>query len=52
MSVNSRLKATQILDQSKAFYRQKLPEPKYARKGTVDIESLVTSKNGDRRILQ
>ena len=52
MSVNSRLKATKIIDQSKAFYRLKIPEPSCARKETVDIDILVTSKNGDRKILQ
>ena len=37
MSVNSRLKATQIIGQRKAFYRQRSPE-----------SSCVTCTNGDR----
>ena len=39
MSVNSRLKATMIIGQRKAFYRQIIPESSYARKETVDIPS-------------
>ena len=43
MSVNSRLKATKIIGQRRAFYRQGIPESSCARKGTVDIDILVTS---------
>ena len=42
MSVNSRLKATKIRGQKKAFHRQKIPEYSCARKETVDIDILVT----------
>ena len=52
MSVNSRLKATNIIGQSKAFHRQKIPEFRCARKETVNIDILVTSRNGDRNIMQ
>ena len=52
MSVNSRLKANRIIGQKKAFYRQRIPEPSCARKETVDIDILVTSRNGDRKIMQ
>ena len=52
MSVNSRLKATKITGQRKAFYRQRIPEPSCAKKEIVDIVILVTSRNGDRKILQ
>ena len=52
MSVNSRLKATKIIGHRKAFYRQRIPEFSYARKETVDIDILVTSRNGDRKIMQ
>ena len=45
MSVNSRLKATKITGQRKAFYRQRIPESSCARKETVDIYILVTSRN-------
>ena len=52
MSVNSGLKATKIIGQRKAFYRQRIPEPSCARKETVDIDILVTIRNGDRKIMQ
>ena len=52
MFVNSRLKATKIIGQSKAFYRQRIPESSCVRKETVDIDIIVTSKNGDRKIMQ
>ena len=52
MSVNSGLKATKIIGQRKAFYRQRIPEPSCARKEIVNIDILVTSKNGKRKIMQ
>ena len=52
MSANSRLKATKIIGQRKAFYRQRIPESSCAKKETVDIDILVTSSNGDRKIMQ
>ena len=52
MYVNSRLKATKIIGQRKAFYRQRIPESSCARKETVDIDNLVTSRNGDRKTMQ
>ena len=52
MSVNSGLKATKIIGHRKAFYRQRIPEFSYARKETVDIDILVTSRNGHRKIMQ
>ena len=52
MSVNSRLKAAKIIGQRKAFFRQRIPEPSCARKETVDIDILVTSRNGHRKIMQ
>ena len=52
MPLNSRLKATKIIGQRKAFVRQRIPEPSCARKETVDIDILVTSRNGDRKIMQ
>ena len=52
MSVNTRLKATKIIDQRKAFYRQRIPESSCAMKETVDIYILVTSRNDDRKIMQ
>ena len=52
MPFNSRLKATKIIDLRKAFYRQRIPESSCARKETVDIFIVVTSRNGDRKIMQ
>ena len=52
MSVNYGLKATKIISQRKAFYRQRIQEFSRARKKTVDIYVLGTSRNGDRKILQ
>ena len=52
MSINSKFKATEIIGQRKAFYRQKIPESSCARKEIDDIEILVTSRNGDRKIMQ
>ena len=49
MSVNSELKATKIIGQRKAFYRQRIPEFSCARKETVDIDILVTSRNGQKK---
>ena len=52
MSVDSGLKATKIIGQRKAFYRQRIPEFSCAREETVDIDIPVTSRNGDRKIMQ
>ena len=52
MSVNSRLKANKIIGQRKIFYRQRIPESSCARKGPVEIDILVTPRNGDRKIMQ
>ena len=52
MSVNSRLKTTKIIGQRKVFYRQLIPEPSCARKETADIDILVTSRNGDRKVMK
>ena len=51
MSLNSRLKATKIIGQRKAFYRQRIPESSCARKESVDIDIPVTSRNGERKIM-
>ena len=52
MSVNSRLKATKIIDQKKAFYRQRITESSCARKETIDIDILVTSRNGNGNLTE
>ena len=49
MSVNSELKTTKIIGQRKTFYRQRIPEFSCARKETVEIDILVTSRNGHRK---
>ena len=36
----------------KEFYRQRIPEFSCVRKETVDIDIFVTSRNGDRKIMQ
>ena len=51
MSVNSKLKATKIIVQRKVFYRQIIPDSSCARKETVNIDIVVTSRNGDRKIM-
>ena len=45
-------KASKIKGQKKAFCRQRIPESTCVRKETVDKDILVTSKNGDRKIMQ
>ena len=52
MSVNSGPKATKIIGQRKAFYRYGIPEFSCARKETVDVDILLTSTNGDRKVMQ
>ena len=52
MSVNSRLKAAKIIGQRKTFYWQRIPESSCVTKETVDIDILVTPRNGDRKITQ
>ena len=47
MSVISALEAILIIGQRKAFYRQRIPELSCVRKETVDIDILVTFRNGD-----
>ena len=52
MSAYSRLKATKIIGQRKAFHTQRTPESTCAWKETVDIDILVTSRKGDRKLMQ
>ena len=52
-SLHARLKDYfKALQEKEAFYRQRIPEPSCARKETVGIDILVTSRNGDRKIMQ
>ena len=46
------LKPFRSIVQRKAFYRQRIPESSCARKETVDMDILVTSRNSDRKIMQ
>ena len=52
LQLNSRLKANKIIGRGKVFSRQRIPQYSCARKETVDIDILVTSKNGDREIIK
>ena len=52
MSVKSRLKAIKIIGHRKAFYRQRIPELSCANKEAVDIDILVRSRNGHKKIMQ
>ena len=52
VSINSRLKTTQIIGQKKAFYSQIIPESGCVRKENLNLYILVASKNGDRKIIQ
>ena len=52
MSVISRLTATKMMGQRKAFYRQRILESSRARKETVEIDILKTSSNADRKMMQ
>ena len=40
------------MGQRKVFYRQRIPHFSHAREETIDIDILVTSRNGDRKIMQ
>ena len=40
------------MSQRKAFYRQRIPESRRARKEAVDIDTIVTPNYGDKKIKQ
>ena len=52
MSVNPRLKTNKIIGQRKEFFRQRMLESSCEGKETVDINILVTYRNGSRKIMQ
>ena len=52
MSVDYRAEATEIMGQKKTFYKQIIPESTCARKETANTDILVTSRNGDRKIMR
>ena len=39
----------QIIGKRKTFYSQRIPESRYAKKQTADIDILATSTNGDKK---
>ena len=41
-----------IIRQRKAFYRQRIPESSCVKKETFDIDIHITSRNGDKKIMQ
>lgn len=47
-TIKTRLEAVPITSLTKSFYRQRIPKYTSKRKETVDIEILITSKNGDK----
>ena len=49
VSVNFTLKDIYIIGQRKAFYRQRIPQPSYAKKETADVEILIAFRNGDSK---
>ena len=51
-AVISKFNAILIIGQRKAFYRDRIPESSCERKETVDIDILITSRNGYREIMQ
>ena len=52
MSVNSRLESSKVMGEIIAFYKPRIPASSCARKETVDIDILVISRSGDRKIVQ
>ena len=52
MSVNFRHKVTKTIGQRKAFHRHRTPESICAKKDIVNIDIIVTSRNGDRKIMR
>ena len=52
MSLNSRLKATNIIGQRKAFYRQRIPESSCARKETADMDILKKAVSNTKKLVK
>ena len=52
VSFNSRLQAIEIICQRRAFWRQRIPEPFFAKKETVIKYILIIPRNSDRKIMQ
>ena len=52
VAIGENLDQRKDIGQMKAFYQYRIPEPSYERKETADIDILITSRNGDRKITQ
>ena len=52
MSVNYKLKTIEIIGERKAFYKQRSRESSFAKKETVDIDILITSRDDNRKIMK
>ena len=52
MSVNYKLKTIEIIGERKAFYKQRSRESSCAKKETVDIDILITSRDDNRKIMK
>ena len=48
VSVSSKLKVIWIIGQKKVFYSQRIPESNCGRKETIDLDILITYRNGDK----
>ena len=51
VTFSSRLKGIQIIGQGNTLWRSKISQSSSARKETIDIDILVMSRNGDRKIM-
>ena len=52
VSINSRLKVIQIIGHRRVLYRQRIPDTSYTRLETPDLDILLISRYGDRKIIQ
>ena len=48
-TINSLFKTIYIIGQGNALCRQRIPSSSSARKGTIDINIFITSRNGDKK---
>ena len=52
MSINSIPKVISIIDHRKAFRGQRIAKSSCVRKETINIEILITPREGDKKIMQ
>ena len=50
--LQEKVKEIYIIGQTNTFYRQKIPDLSCTNKETVDIDILLTGRNGDTKIMQ